>query len=207
MIKMIDKICLLLTNKIRKEMPDVDDERAEVIKYGLQLLVGEVPKIFIMMGIAWALGILKLTLICFCMMLPYRMYSGGFHLKTHLGCIIGTSIMYTGNAFVSQLFVIPVMWKIVVSVILWVFAIIMIYLYAPADTEDVPVIAKRERKKRKVISYVVVSVMLVCGCVVQNAVISNMLIVGVLLQSCSISRLAYRVTGNRFGYEVYYEEC
>ena len=71
-------------------------------------------------------------------------------MKTHLGCIIGTSIMYTGNAFVSQLFVIPVMWKIVVSVILWVFAIIMIYLYAPADTEDVPVIAKRERKKRKV---------------------------------------------------------
>lgn len=204
---MIDKFCEYLTNKIRKNMPEVDDERAEVIKYGLQLLVGEVPKIFIMMGIAWALGILKLTLICFCMMLPYRMYSGGFHLKTHLRCIIGTSIMYTGNAFVSQLFVIPVMWKIVVSVILWVFAIIMIYLYAPADTEDVPVIAKRERKKRKVISYVVVSVMLVCGCVVQNAVISNMLIVGVLLQSCSISRLAYRVTGNRFGYEVYYEEC
>lgn len=204
---MIDKFCEYLTNKIRKNMPEVDDERAEVIKYGLQLLVGEVPKIFIMMGIAWALGILKLTLICFCMMLPYRMYSGGFHLKTHLGCIIGTSIMYTGNAFVSQLFVIPVMWKIVVSVILWVFAIIMIYLYAPADTEDVPVIARRERKKRKVISYVVVSVMLVCGCVVQNAVISNMLIVGVLLQSCSISRLAYRVTGNRFGYEVYYEEC
>lgn len=204
---MIDKFCEYLTNKIRKNMPEVDDERAEVIKYGLQLLVGEVPKIFIMMGIAWALGVLKLTLICFCMMLPYRMYSGGFHLKTHLGCIIGTSIMYTGNAFVSQLFVIPVMWKIVVSVILWVFAIIMIYLYAPADTEDVPVIAKRERKKRKVISYVVVSVMLVCGCVVQNAVISNMLIVGVLLQSCSISRLAYRVTGNRFGYEVYYEEC
>lgn len=204
---MIDKFCEYLTNKIRKNMPEVDDERAEVIKYGLQLLVGEVPKIFIMMGIAWALGILKLTLICFCMMLPYRMYSGGFHLKTHLGCIIGTSIMYTGNAFVSQLFVIPVMWKIVVSVILWLFAIIMIYLYAPADTEDVPVIAKRERKKRKVISYVVVSVMLVCGCVVQNAVISNMLIVGVLLQSCSISRLAYRVTGNRFGYEVYYEEC
>lgn len=204
---MIDKFCEYLTNKIRKNMPEVDDERAEVIKYGLQLLVGEVPKIFIMMGIAWALGILKLTLICFCMMLPYRMYSGGFHLKTHLRCIIGTSIMYTGNAFVSQLFVIPVMWKIVVSVILWVFAIIMIYLYAPADTEDVPVIAKRERKKRKVISYVVVSVMLVCGCMVQNAVISNMLIVGVLLQSCSISRLAYRVTGNRFGYEVYYEEC
>ena len=34
---MIDKICLLLTNKIRKEMPEVDDERAEIINYGLHL--------------------------------------------------------------------------------------------------------------------------------------------------------------------------
>ena len=28
---MIDKICNFLTNRIRKEMPDIDDERAEVI--------------------------------------------------------------------------------------------------------------------------------------------------------------------------------
>ncbi len=85
---MIDKFCEYLTNKIRKEMPDVDDERAEVINYGLQILVGEVPKIFIMAGIAWVLGILKWTLVCFVLMLPYRMHSGGFHLKTHIGCII-----------------------------------------------------------------------------------------------------------------------
>ena len=46
---MIDKITQSLTNKIRKEMPDVDDERAEVINYGLQILLGEVPKTFIML--------------------------------------------------------------------------------------------------------------------------------------------------------------
>ena len=46
---MIDRICTFLTNKIRKEMPEVDDERAEVIYYGLQNIVGEIPKIFIML--------------------------------------------------------------------------------------------------------------------------------------------------------------
>ena len=46
---MIDKITEFLTNKIRKEMPDVDNERAEVINYGLQILIGEVPKFFIML--------------------------------------------------------------------------------------------------------------------------------------------------------------
>ena len=57
---MIDKICMFLTNKMRKEMPEIDDERAEVIYYGLQNIIGEIPKIFIMLGIAYLLGELKL---------------------------------------------------------------------------------------------------------------------------------------------------
>lgn len=86
--KVIDKFCEYLTNKIQKEIPDIDEERAEVIKYGLQIMIGEVPKIFIMAAIAGVLGIFKWTVITFILMLPYRMYSGGFHLKTHVGCII-----------------------------------------------------------------------------------------------------------------------
>ena len=42
---MINQICESLTNKIRQEMPDIDDEEAEVIKYGLELIIGEFPKI------------------------------------------------------------------------------------------------------------------------------------------------------------------
>ena len=60
---MIDKICLFLTDKIQKEMPDVDNDRAEVINYGLHLLIGEVPKTFIILGLAYLFGVLRLTLI------------------------------------------------------------------------------------------------------------------------------------------------
>lgn len=42
---MIDKICEFLTNRIRKEMPEIDDDRAAVINYGLQNIIGELPKI------------------------------------------------------------------------------------------------------------------------------------------------------------------
>ena len=44
---MIDKFCTFLVNRMKKEMPDIDDERAEVITYGLQIIIGEIPKIFI----------------------------------------------------------------------------------------------------------------------------------------------------------------
>ena len=57
---MIEKFCNYLTNKIRKNMPEVTDERAEVINYGLQLVIGEVPKTFIMLLIAYFLGVLEL---------------------------------------------------------------------------------------------------------------------------------------------------
>ena len=37
---MIDKICQYIMKKIRKSMPEIDDEKAEVILYGMQLIVG-----------------------------------------------------------------------------------------------------------------------------------------------------------------------
>ena len=200
---MIDKFCEYLTNKIRKQNTEIDDERAEVIKYGLQLLFGEIPKIFIMAGIAWALGIFKWTIVAFILMLPYRMYAGGFHLKTHIGCIIGTSIMYTGNAFVSQHFTIPLMYKIIISILLWIFAVIMIHMYAPADTEDVPVISKKERTKRRRVSYVIMTIMLIAGCAVRFNIVSNILILGVLLETLAITRFVYKLTRNKYGYEEY----
>ena len=95
---MIDKICLFLTNKIRKEMPEVDDERAEIIDYGLHLLIGELPKNFIILGIAYFMGVFKLTLLTVILLLPYRVVSGGFHLKTHIGCIVGTTLIDWGIA-------------------------------------------------------------------------------------------------------------
>ena len=49
MINLIENICNKLTLKIRKEMPEVDDERAEVINYGLQLVIGEIPKTFVLL--------------------------------------------------------------------------------------------------------------------------------------------------------------
>ena len=85
-------------------MPEIDDERAEVINYGLQNIVGEIPKIFIMLGVAAILGIFPLALFTFVVLFPYRGASGGVHLKTHIGCIIFTTLFYCAIPFVSQYF-------------------------------------------------------------------------------------------------------
>ena len=64
---MIDKICNFLTNRIRKEMPDIDDERAEVINYGLQNIVGERYLLCLEYPIVWEFLICHFLLLYHCL--------------------------------------------------------------------------------------------------------------------------------------------
>ena len=200
---MLDKITESLTNKIRNEMPEIDDERAEVINYSLQIFLGEFPKLFIMLGIAYILGILKLTLITFLILLPYRTFSGGFHLKTHIGCIISTCLFYCGVTILAKTIVLNNIIKFSFIIATFIFGIVMIKLYAPADTEEVPILSKKVRKQKQILSYVFLTLGLIIAAIIKNNIISNMIIFGYIAQTFMITRLAYNLTNNRYGYEVY----
>lgn len=200
---MIDKFCDYLTIKIRKENPDIDDERAEVINYGIHLIVGEIPKFFIIMGVALLLGILDLTILAYFLVLPFRGASGGFHLKTHIGCIVGSIIFFCGIGLLGKYLILGTTVKYIVSFAIWAFGMITVKLYAPADTENVPIISKNERKKKRIESYITLTLSIVIAVFIKNEVISNIIIYGMLFQSISITRFAYNLTNNKYGYEVY----
>ena len=200
---MVDKICDYLTNKIKNQMPEVDDERAEVINYGIHLIVGEIPKFFIFLGISIILGIIKEFFIAMLVIFPYRAVSGGFHLKTHLGCIIMSSLYYCGIAYISQFQLFSNNIKYVLIVLVWIFGITMCKLYAPADTENVPILRKKDRKIKQILSYITLTITLLIGALINNYVISNIIILGMLVQSIMITRIAYKITNNKYGYEVY----
>lgn len=200
---MIDKITQSLTNKIKEEMPDVDDERAEVINYGLQILLGEVPKIFIMLLIAYILGVFRLSLITFLILMPYRGASGGFHLKTHIGCIVSTCAFYCGVAWLSKNIVLEDITRYFLCLAIGIFGIIMIKLYAPADTEEVPILSIKIRKKKQILSYITFIIGLIISVLIKNNTISNIIIFGYLIQTLMITRVAYKITNNNYGYELY----
>lgn len=200
---MIEKICMFLTNRIRKEMPEIDDEKAEIINYGLQNIVGEIPKTFLVLMISYFLGIWKETLMAVLLLIPYKATSGGFHLKTHLGCIIGTTAFYCGIPMLAKLITLDGILKYIIIASVWIFGMIMIKLYAPADTENVPILTKKERKNKQILSYIIFSIGLIIAGIVNYNVISNIIILGYFAQTLTITKLAYRLTNNKYGYEVY----
>ena len=200
---MVDKICTFLTNRIRKEMPDIDDEKAEVINYGIQIIFGEIPKIFIMLAVALVLGIFKETLITFLVLIPYRGASGGFHAKTHIGCIVLTCAIYCGTAIISKYIVFTETIKYIVIGLVWIFGMFMIKLYAPADTENVPILALKDRRKKQILSYIFFTIGLLLAVIIKDNLISNILLFGNFVQTLTITKLAYKLSKNKYGYEVY----
>ena len=200
---MIDKFCQYLTNRIREEMPEVDDERAEVIMYGLQVIIGEVPKVFIILAIAFLLGIFETALISMLIIAPYRCMSGGFHVKTHIGCIINTFLLYGGTAILAKYIVLQGISKYIIAGVIWIFCMIMLKLYAPADTENVPILRKQERRQKQIMSYVILTIEFIIALTINNPFITSVIIFGDLIQTLTITRLAYNITNNKYGHEVY----
>lgn len=205
---MIDKICDFILERIKKEMPEIDEERAEIINYGLQMLIGEIPKLFIMLGIAYILGVLKLTILAYIMLLPYKYFVGGVHAKSHLACIITTPAIYCGNVLISKtLPIIPDTYRYLSIILVWIFSMIVISIYAPADTEAVPILRKKERKFKKIMSYITMTTTLLVAIILPEKyiIISNILIIGCLIDSIFITRPMYKLYHNKYGYEVYAE--
>ena len=203
---MIDKICNFILARIKKEMPEIDEERIEVINYGLQMIIGEAPKLLGTLAIAYLLGVLKLTILAYIMLLPYKYFVGGVHAKSHLACMITTPLIYSGNALISKsLPLIQSEYRYIAILLVWVFSMVVISIYAPADTENVPILRKKERRFKKIMSYITMTLILSIAIILQdkNIIVSNILIIGCLIHSIFITRPMYKLYHNKYGYEVY----
>lgn len=184
-------------------MPEIDNERAEIIMYGLQNIIGELPKGIIILLIAYFLGIFKITLISVLIIAPYRCFSGGVHMKTHIGCIIYTSILYSGSALLGKYIILTGITKYIIAFTLWGFCMFMIKLYAPADTENVPILRAKERRQKQVFSYIILTFEFIMAILISNTTIAGIIIFGDFIQTLTITRFAYKITNNKYGHEIY----
>ncbi len=205
---MIDNLCNFITNKIKQNVENIDEEKELVIDFGVRLIFGEMPKILLLFIIGFLLGMGWYTLALFILLAPYRSFTGGFHLKTHLGCMITTTILYIGPILLAKYLKIEQSYILYISTaLIAIFSIFIIAKYAPADTENVPILSKKERKSKKVKACI--SLFALCAIIIfyKNNIVSYMLIYGIFLQDLTVLPISYKLTNSKHGYEVYTEEA
>ena len=204
---MIDKFCDLITEKIKSKVTDIDEERELVINFGVRLIFGELPKILILFIIGFLLNMGWQTLLLFFLIAPYRSFTGGIHLKTHLGCMITTSILYLLPIILSKYILISnknILY--ILAGLITIFSIIIIAKYAPADTENMPILSKEEIKSKKIKSYIALVILLSIIIFNPYKQFSYMIIYAMFLQNLTVLPISYKLANNKHGYEVYTQE-
>lgn len=126
-------------------------------------------------------------------------------MKTHIGCIIYTLLLYSGSSLLGKYIVLTGNVKIMLTIAIWIFCMIMIKLYAPADTENLPILRKKERKQKQILSYIIITSEILIAIFIKNTTISGIIIFGDFIQTLTITRIAYKVTHNKYGHEIYAE--
>lgn len=197
---MVDSICDWLLKKIMENDPSIEGDKSEIIYYGLQNLVGELPKGFFILLVAWICGVFKLVLLGTIVFLVYRAFAGGVHLKTHLSCFcVSTLLIVGGTVFAKE-----VLYDnyIIIYTILASINFILAMLYAPADTENRPIMKESQRKRQKIESLLTVGVVYIISTfIIKEQIIGNLFMYMLTVESLMITPAAYKLFDNKSGEE------
>lgn len=194
---MVDAVSDKLTHVLKTKLKDIDDKKAEIINFGIKSLVSEFSKTVILLAAAYALGMLNYIIIAIVSFGTYRIFAGGFHAKTHLGCLSVNSTMLFSIVYIS--FIVETYFNYI-FIIIFLFNCIIIYLYAPADVEEKPIISKKLRRKLRFQSFVAMSVIFIVSIIMVDRVIANILILSTFFESLTLLPISYRLMKCRHGY-------
>ena len=175
--------------KIKKKYPDYDEEKLEIIAYGLEALYITITKTVVIFGVALILGILKETLLIMISYNIIRTTAFGMHAKKSWHCYVISGTLFIGMALLCKYVDI----NFYVKLIIYTLSVVTIFLYAPADTYKRPLLNAKKRKIYKIITMLSSLIYLLLIVIFKDNVISNYLVLGLLDASLMIHPLTYRV--------------
>ena len=175
--------------RIKIKYPEYDEEKLEIIEYGLEALYITITKTIVIISLSILLGVIKEVLFILLFYNVIRTTAFGMHAKKSSHCYIISSVLFIGMALICRYINI----HFYVRLIIYTFSAVTIFIYAPADTYKRPLLNAKKRKTYKIITMFNSLIYLVLIIVLKDNVISNYLVMGLLDASLMIHPLTYRV--------------
>lgn len=174
-------------NLIKKDNK-YDEEKLEIIAYGLEAMYLTFTKMIVIFLIAFALGIFKELLLLLISYNIIRSQAFGIHASKSIYCLISSLIMFVGGALVCKYCVLP--FELVIS--LAIVCNICLLLYAPADTHKRPLINKKKRKRFKLLSFIFGVIYTILIVIFKDSFIVNYLSIGMFEAVLMVLPVTYK---------------
>lgn len=183
-----DKISTICIKFVSKNLKKTEEE-LEKIKYGVEIILVNLIKLTVLFIIASILGITTYTLIAVISFASIRVFASGVHAESNLNCTTTNIILFLGNVYLSMNILLDKT-MIIVSITL---SLIIVFLYAPSDTEARPLVSKKLRKKLKFYSLLITFLLGIIALAYKNTIFANLIIFSVLEESLLITPIIYYI--------------
>lgn len=207
---MLEKISEKIVENLKKKDPEIKGDKEEIILFGVTRIVEDIPKFIGLILICYMLGILKEFVFVFLLNMLYKPFIGGAHARTNIGCFFGTVIYFLTPIYCTKILGFNNIFNLVIQIVLFVFGIFVIAKYAPADTEEIPIINKKQRKLLKTVAFVLFitinGIALVLNILNKNLDLANYLIYTTFFINIMTIKPIYKILGSRYGFLEYNEE-
>ena len=170
------------------------EEQIEEIRYGLEGLYLTFTKLIIILAISIFLNITKELIILLILFNVLRFTGFGFHARTSLECLVCSTLLFIGLPLLMLFLKLNQVYLIVIGLV----SLVILSIYAPADTVKRPLPNKRKRKIRKISTIIIAIIYIVLSIIIDDYNISCLLIVSIILESIMVSPVIYKIFGQPY---------
>ena len=178
-----------IRNSIKNQYPNYSEDKLDEIMYGVEGIYLMITKMIIIFSLALLLGIFKELIILLLFFNFVRLFAFGMHANKSIICLIFSGVIFIGSAFLCKYIVLSK----ALLYILYLISIIIISLYAPADTVKRPLIKKKKRIIYKILSILVTIIFFIVSLSIKNNLIINCMIFGLLIECLLILPITYKI--------------
>lgn len=189
MTKITDSLALYV-NKYAKK----DEKEFKEMRYGLFVLIVNITKISMLMLTAYFLGIFKYTMTYFLCFFIVRAFAFGVHTRKSITCTILSFIVFLGGTYLS-LFLKLNNYNII---FIFIISYILLYKYAPADTEERPIINAKFRKELKIKSICCMTILLIAALILKNSIYKSIITLACFSEALFITPCIYKILGREY---------
>lgn len=176
-------------NIIKNNSSNISEERLAEIRYGLENFYLSITKLILILIVTALLGIVKEFIVFLLLYNVLRLFAFGMHASKTYICLIISGIIFITLPYIATILVMPVYLKVMI----YIFCMLMIVLYAPADTHRRPIIKAKRRLVYKVLSTITCAIFIVISFVSKNTFLSNCLILSLITEVALILPITYKL--------------
>lgn len=174
---------------IKESHPDYDDIKIAEMRYSLEGFYLSFTKLIIIAAFSLILGVFKEMLIMLVIFNVLRSTGFGLHATKSWICLLSSSIVFLCFPLLSKIINIPLNFKFFLGIC----SILLIYIYAPADTKKRPLIKKEKREIYKFKTTIKCIFLVILSLVIKDNTISNLIIFGIWNEVFMILPITYKI--------------